>query len=45
GKRADFTVFSADLMSVPEAEILKAKAMMTIVDGKIVYRRDQPTRP
>jgi predicted amidohydrolase YtcJ len=37
GKLADFTVFDRDLMTVPEAEILGAKAMMTVVGGKIVY--------
>jgi len=40
GKRADFTVFSKDIMTVPEAEILSAKPVMTVVDGEIVYRRD-----
>ncbi len=38
GKRADFSVFDRDLMTVPEAEILKAKAVMTVVDGEIVYQ-------
>jgi hypothetical protein len=38
GNQADFSVFSIDLMSAPELEILKAKAVMTIVGGKIVYR-------
>lgn len=38
GKRADFSVFSKDIMTAPEEEILKAKAIMTIVDGAIVYR-------
>jgi len=37
GKLADFTVFDIDLMTVPEAEILDAKTVMTIVGGKIVY--------
>ncbi|MCA8902808.1 MAG: amidohydrolase [Hyphomonas sp.] len=40
GKLADFTVFDRDLMTVPEAEILDAKAMMTVVGGEIVYRAD-----
>ncbi len=40
GKRADFTVFSKDIMTVPEAEILSAKPVMTVVDGEIVYRRE-----
>ena len=40
GKLADFTVFDRDLMTVPEAEILDAKAVMTVVNGDIVYRAD-----
>lgn len=38
GKKADFTIFSKDIMTVPEAEILTAKPVMTVVDGDIVYR-------
>ncbi len=38
GKRADFTVFSKDIMTIPETEILTAKPVMTVVDGEIVYR-------
>ncbi len=37
GKRADFSVFSADIMTVPAEEIPAAKALMTIVDGEVVY--------
>ncbi|MFN3521778.1 MAG: amidohydrolase [Phenylobacterium sp.] len=37
GKRADFSVFSVDLMTAPEAEIPKARAVMTVVDGAVVY--------
>ena len=37
GKVADFSVFSTDIMSVPEPEILKAKCVMTIVGGEVVY--------
>lgn len=37
GKRADFTIFDKDIMSVPEAEILTAKNMMTVVNGEIVF--------
>ncbi len=39
GKRADFTAFSKDIMTIPDAEILTAKATLTVVDGKVVYRR------
>ncbi len=37
GKAADISVFSADLMTVPFAEIPAAHAVMTIVGGRIVY--------
>ena len=37
GKRADFTIFDKDIMSVPEAEILTARNMMTVVNGEIVF--------
>lgn len=37
GQRADFTVLSADIMTIPEAEILKTRCLMTIVGGEVVY--------
>ena len=37
GKQADFSIFSADLMTIPEPEILKARCVMTIVGGEVVY--------
>jgi hypothetical protein len=37
GKLADFTVFAADIMKVPEAEILKTRCVMTVIGGEIVY--------
>ena len=37
GKLADFTVLSADIMKIPEAEILKTRCLMTIIGGEIVY--------
>lgn len=37
GKVADLTIFSKDIMVVPEKEILEAKALMTIVNGRIVF--------
>lgn len=40
GKVADFTVYSQDLMQVPENEVLKTMVDMTIVNGKIEYIRD-----
>ncbi len=39
GKLADFTVFSKDIMAIPEEDILSTKIDMTIVDGKILYER------
>jgi hypothetical protein len=37
GKLADLTVFDRDIMTVPELEILRAKNLMTIINGEIVY--------
>jgi predicted amidohydrolase YtcJ len=39
GKQADFTIVSADLMSVPEDEILATRVVMTIIAGEVVYER------
>jgi len=39
GKVADFTVFSQDLMTVPDHEILNTKVDYTIVGGEIMYDR------
>ena len=36
GKLADFTVLSQDIMKIPEPEILKTHAVMTVVGGEIV---------
>jgi predicted amidohydrolase YtcJ len=37
GKLADFTILSADIMKIPEMEILKTRCMMTVIGGEIVY--------
>lgn len=37
GKLADFTVLSQDIIKIPEPEILKTRAEMTIIGGEIVY--------
>jgi predicted amidohydrolase YtcJ len=37
GKLADLTVLSADIMQIPEAEILKTKCVMTVINGEVVY--------
>jgi len=39
GKIADFSAFSVDLMKAPEADIPKGHAVLTVVDGKVVYRK------
>jgi len=38
GKWADLTVLSNDILSVPDAEILKTRVLYTIVNGKVAYR-------
>ena len=40
GKRADFTAFSVDLMTAPEADIPKGRAVLTVVDGVVVHRAE-----
>ena len=40
GKLADFTVFSKDIMTIPEEEILTTQVDYTIVGGKVMYARD-----
>ncbi|HEX8077012.1 MAG TPA: amidohydrolase, partial [Chthoniobacterales bacterium] len=37
GKLADLTVLSADIMKIPEAEILKTTCALTVIGGEIVY--------
>jgi predicted amidohydrolase YtcJ len=37
GKLADLTILSADIMKIPEPEILKTRCIMTVVNGEIVY--------
>ena len=37
GKLADLTVLSADIMQIPEAEILKTKCAMTVIGGEVVF--------
>ena len=39
GKYADISVLSKDILTVPEDEILSARVTMTIVGGKVRYRR------
>ena len=37
GKLADLTVLAADIMEIPEAEILKTRCIMTVVGGEIAF--------
>lgn len=37
GKIADLTVFDRDLRTCPEAEILTAKVLLTVIAGQVVY--------
>ena len=41
GKKADLTAFDTDLMTAVESDIPKAKAMLTMVDGNIIYLRSE----
>jgi len=37
GKLADLTILSADIMKIPEAEILKTRCVMTVINGEIAF--------
>jgi predicted amidohydrolase YtcJ len=39
GKLADFTVFSQDIMTVPDNQLLATKIEMTIIGGKLMYEK------
>ena len=39
GKLADLTVFSRDIMTIPETDILKAETLMTIIGGEVAYEK------
>ena len=41
GKLADFTIYSQDIMTVPESDILNTEVVMTIFDGRVVYEKTQ----
>ena len=43
GKQADLSIFDTDFMTADPSEILAAKTVMTIVDGRVVYRSDDTT--
>jgi predicted amidohydrolase YtcJ len=40
GKLADLTILSADIMRIPEGEILKTVNLMTVINGEIVFQRN-----
>ena len=37
GKLADLTVLSADIMTIPEQEILKTRCVMTVIGGEVIF--------
>jgi len=37
GKRADFTVLSQDIMTIPEDQILSTKVVATVIDGEVMH--------
>jgi hypothetical protein len=39
GMLADLVVWDRDLLTVPEGEILQAAPVLTVVGGRVVYRR------
>lgn len=39
GKLADFTVFSQDIMTVPDEQILTTEVKLTIVGGKVMFEK------
>jgi predicted amidohydrolase YtcJ len=41
GKLADLSVFSSDILQVPEAEILKSRCTMTVIGGEVVFRQER----
>ena len=40
GKRADFTIFSADIMTINAADVLNVTPWMTVVEGEVVYEHE-----
>jgi predicted amidohydrolase YtcJ len=37
GKFAELTAFSADIIKIPDVEILKTRRMMTVINGEVVW--------
>ncbi|MEJ0038884.1 MAG: amidohydrolase [Gammaproteobacteria bacterium] len=45
GKQADFSVFSANIMEIPEAQILKVQPLFTVIGGGVVYSGETARLP
>jgi predicted amidohydrolase YtcJ len=45
GKLADITVFDRNLLAIPAEEILQAKVVYTIVDGRVVFEAGGAEKP
>jgi TonB family protein len=43
GKLADFTILSADIMKIPEPEILNTRCVMTVIGGEIAFDETNKT--
>lgn len=41
GKYADIVVLDQNLLTIPEEEILNTKVVMTIMNGKTVYQKEE----
>jgi predicted amidohydrolase YtcJ len=37
GKFADLTVLSADILKIPEMDILKTRCLMTVINGEVAW--------
>ena len=37
GKQADLTILTQDIMTIPEAEILKTRCVLTVINGEIAF--------
>ena len=44
GKLADLTILSADIMKIPEPEILRTRCLMTVVGGEIAFDAERASR-
>ncbi len=42
GKFGDFVVLDQDIMTIPSEQILNTRVEMTVLGGKVVYRRETP---